>query len=90
MSEANGRPLRIMFHDEVRFGRIDDPRRCWASFPRRPLVHAAVVQEFTYAYAAVSPKDGVLDSLILPSVGTAMRTSFWKRSPSVIQTNSSL
>jgi hypothetical protein len=35
-------------------------------------------------------KDGVLDSLILPSVGTAMRTSFWKRSPSVIQTNSSL
>ena len=39
-------------------------------------MHAAVVQEFTYAYAAVSPQDGVLDSLILPSVGTAMMDLF--------------
>jgi len=76
MRKANGRPLRIMFHDEARFGRIDDPRRCWAPFPYRPLVRAAVVQEFTYAYAAVSPQDGVLDSLILPSVGTAMMDLF--------------
>jgi hypothetical protein len=76
MSKADGRPLRLMFHDEARFGRIDDPRRCWAPFPCRPLVHAAVVQEFTYAYAAVSPLDGVLDSLILPSVGTAMMDLF--------------
>ncbi len=27
-----------------------------------------VTQEYTYAYAAVSPGDGVLDTLILPSV----------------------
>ena len=27
-----------------------------------------VTQEYTYAYAAVSPLDGVLDTLILPSV----------------------
>lgn len=65
-----------MFHDEARFGRITDPRRCWAPFPSRPLVHAAVVQEFTYAYAAVSPLDGVLDSLILPSVGTTLMDLF--------------
>ena len=29
---------------------------------------AMVTQEYTYAYAAVSPVDGVLDTLILPSV----------------------
>ena len=76
MTKAKGRPLRIMFHDEARFGRISDPRRCWAPFPCRPLVHAAIVQEFTYAYAAVSPYDGVLDSLILPTVDTAMMSLF--------------
>jgi transposase len=76
MMKADGRPLRIMFEDEARFGRISDPRRCWAPFPFRPLVHAAVVQEFTYAYAAVSPHDGVLDSLILPGVGTDMMNLF--------------
>ena len=27
--------------------------------------------EYTYAYAAVSPVDGVMDSLILPEVNTA-------------------
>jgi hypothetical protein len=76
MSTAEGRPVRVMFHDEARFGRISDPRRCWAPFPCRPLVHAAIVQEFTYAYAAVSPSDGELDSLILPEVGTAMMGLF--------------
>jgi transposase len=39
-------------------------------------MHAAIVQEFTYAYAAVSPHDGILDSLILPAVGTAMMSLF--------------
>lgn len=34
----------------------------------RPLTQAMVTQEYTYAYAAVSPVDGVLDTLILPSV----------------------
>ena len=34
----------------------------------RPLTQAMVTQEYTYAYAAVSPFDGVLDTLILPSV----------------------
>ena len=76
MNKAKGRPIRVMFHDEARFGRISDPRRCWAPFPWRPVVHAAVVQEFTYAYAAVSPHDGVLDSLILPAVGTEMMSLF--------------
>ena len=57
-----------MFQDEARFGRISHTRYCWCPKPFRPLTHAMVTQEFTYAYAAVSPADGVLDTLILPSV----------------------
>ena len=69
-SEAFERPapLRLMFQDEARFGRISHTRYCWCPKPFRPLTHAMVTQEYTYAYAAVSPGAGVLDTLILPSV----------------------
>ena len=59
-------PLRLMFQDEARFGRISDTRRCWCPKPMRPMAKAMVTQEYTYAYAAVSPLDGMLDTLILP------------------------
>ena len=35
-----------------------------------------VTQEYTYAYAAVSPGDGALDTLILPSVNGGCRQIF--------------
>jgi DDE superfamily endonuclease len=73
---VQGRSLRIMFEDEARFGRINDPRRCWAPYPIRPLVKAAIVREFTYAFAAVSPHDGALDTLILPEVSTRAMNMF--------------
>ncbi|MFZ5916789.1 MAG: IS630 family transposase [Chloroflexota bacterium] len=63
-------PLRLMFQDEARFGRISDTRRCWCPKPTRPLCRAMVSQEYTYAYAAVSVSDGKLDSLILPYVNS--------------------
>lgn len=63
-------PLYLMFQDEARFGRITDPRRCWAPFPIRPLCKAMLTREYVYAYAAVSVTDGVLDSLILPTANT--------------------
>lgn len=63
-------PLRVMFQDEARFGRISDTRRCWCPKPVRPLCHAMVSQEYTYAYGAVSVMDGVFDSLIIPYVNT--------------------
>ena len=63
--------IRIMFQDEARFGRINIPRLCWAPMGVRPVVGSQVVREYTYAYAAVSPVDGVMDSLILPEVNTA-------------------
>jgi transposase len=57
-----------MFQDEARLGRMSDPRRCWAPAGVRPEVSAQVVREYEYAFAAVSPHDGTLDSLILPAV----------------------
>ena len=57
-----------MFQDKARFGRISDTRRCWCPKPMRPMAKAMVTQEYTYAYAAVSPLDGTLDTLILPWV----------------------
>ena len=40
----------------------------------RPMAKAMVTQEYTYAYAAVSPHDGMLDTLILPCVnGSCMQ-----------------
>ena len=66
----NARPLRLMFQDEARFGRISDTRYCWCRRPHRPLVHAMLTQQYTYAYGAVSPQDGAFDSLVLPHVNS--------------------
>lgn len=63
-----GRQVRLMFQDEARFGRINDPRRCWAPPGMRPEVGMQIVREYTYAFGAVSPHDGALVSLILPVV----------------------
>jgi transposase len=57
-----------MFQDEARFGRISAVRHSWCPRPWRPMVQAMVTQEYTYAYAALSPADGCLDSLVLPHV----------------------
>lgn len=65
-----------MFQDEGRFGRINDPRRCWAPPGVRPQVGAQLVREYSYAFAAVSPHDGTLDSLILPEVDTETMSIF--------------
>src|SRR3954470_22578082 len=65
-----------MFQDEARFGRITDPRRCWAPAGVRPEVSAQVVREYEYAFAAVSPHDGTLDTLVLPSVNAEAMSVF--------------
>jgi len=65
-----------MFQDEARFGRINPVKRCWVPKGVRPHVPAQIVREYTYAYAAVSPHDGVLDSLILPWVETGIMSLF--------------
>jgi hypothetical protein len=65
-----------MFEDEARFGRISDPRRCWAPAGMRPEVHTQIVREYEYAFAAVSPHDGTLDTLVLPWANTEARGIF--------------
>lgn len=65
-----------MFEDEARFGRINDPRRCWAPGGVRPIVGRRIVCEYTCAFGAVSPHDGVLDSLVLPTVDAETMSFF--------------
>ena len=51
-------PLRLMFEDEARFGRMSSTYAAWAPKPMRPMVELALVREFEYVYCAVSPQDG--------------------------------
>lgn len=74
--QAGVRAVRLMFQDEGRFGRISDPRRCWAPSGFRPATPGQFVREYSYAFAAVSPHDGVLDSLILPEVSAEAMSIF--------------
>jgi transposase len=74
--KQQGRAVRLMFQDEARFGRMQDPRRAWAPPGVRPLVPTEIVREYGYAYAAVSPHDGVLDSLVLPDVNAERMSLF--------------
>lgn len=69
-------PLRLMFQDEARFGRMSDPRSCWAPAPYRPVVNLALVREFRYEYAAVSPWDGCLDFMTAEKMNTENMSCF--------------
>jgi len=68
--------VRLMFQDEGRFGLLGKPRRCWAPVGVRPVVGARLVRKFSYVFAAVSPHDGVMDSLILPWVNAQTMSLF--------------
>jgi len=71
-----GLPVRLLFQDEGRFGRISDHRRCWAPLPSRPVVGHQVVREYVYVMSAVSPKDGRLVSLVMPWVDSEVMSIF--------------
>ena len=56
---------------------------CWAGLgaagrpsPWRPTVGARLQRQFLYAFAAVSPHDGVMDSLVLPWVNAETMSLF--------------
>ena len=65
-----------MFQDEGRFGRISLPHRCWAPPGLRPLCGAQIIREYIYAYSAISPSDGAIDSLIAPHANTEIMAIF--------------
>jgi len=69
-------PVRLMFEDEARFGRMSDPRACWAPAPQRPTVNLALVREFRYEYAAVSTWDGGLDYMTAEKMNTESMSRF--------------
>ena len=79
----------IMFQDEARFGRINAPNSCWVK-GERPTVYSQIVREYTYAYAAVCPFDGTLDSLILPWAFSVAMSVFLQKSQTGIKTNAYL
>lgn len=65
-----------MFQDEGRFGLLGTPRRCWAPRGTRPVVGARLERKYIYAFSAVSPHDGVMDSLVLPWVNAHTMSLF--------------
>ena len=65
-----------MFQDEGRFGLLGTPRRCWAPHALRPVVGARLERKYIYAFSAVSPHDGVMDSLVLPWVNAQTMSVF--------------
>lgn len=79
MKNQNKLPIRLMFQDEARFGRISDPHSCWAPMPLRPMVNRALVREFKYEYATVSPWDGALDYMTADKMNTENMSIFLKQ-----------
>ena len=73
---ASSLPVRLLFQDEGRFGRLSDQRRCWVPLPSRPVVGHQVIREYVYVMTAVSPKDGRLASLVMPWVDSEVMSVF--------------
>lgn len=71
-----GIPVRIMFQDEARFGRLPVIRTAWAPPGVRPVVKAALEREFRYVFGAVSPFEGDLDWMVAESTKTANMNMF--------------
>lgn len=68
-----------MAQDEGRFGRINEPRRCWAPAGIRPSTPKQIVREYFYVYAAVAPAIGKMTSLVLPYADTEMMNLFLRQ-----------
>ncbi len=74
-------PVRLLFQDEVRFGRLSDERRCWAPWPERPCVGKQIIREYAYGLVAVSLRDldhhpeGVKSTTNFDWINTLCRTS---------------
>jgi transposase len=69
-------PVKILFEDEARFGRLSDHRRCWAPMWERPVVGRQVIREYVYTIAAVCPADGNIVSLIMPWMDAEIMSVF--------------
>jgi len=70
------RPVRLLFQDEARFGRMVRIRRCWSPSPLRPTVDNGYERQFVYVYGAVSPLQGELDWMICREMNTTRMNEF--------------
>jgi hypothetical protein len=73
---VEGRPIRLMFQDEARFGRMVRPKCCWAPAPLRPTLDNGYERQFVYVYGAVSPHQGDLDWLLCREMNTQRMGEF--------------
>lgn len=73
---AKDKPLRVMFQDEARFGRISNLHSSWCPRPERPVCQVMLSQQYVYAYGAVSITDGKFESLILSGCNTEIMQIF--------------
>lgn len=71
-----GTPVKLLFQDEARFGRISDTRRCWTPMKKRPVVGQQVIREYLYAVAAVNPLEGEIVPLVMPWVDAEVMSIF--------------
>jgi hypothetical protein len=58
--------LLVLFQDEGRFGRINQPQACWRPKGVRPAVPFQIIREYEYGYAAISPNEGIIESFCMP------------------------
>ena len=65
-----------MFQDEAGFGRISNPKRCWAPKGMRPIVPRHHVREYRYAYGVVEPRTGASFFLVMPWANTTCMNIF--------------
>ena len=76
---VNNYPVCLMFQDEARFGRMSDPRKCWAPEGIRPLVMLALVRQFKYVFGAVCPSNGHFDYMIANDMRTPNMSRFLRQ-----------
>lgn len=74
----DNRPLKIWSEDEARFGRMGNPRKCWAPEGVRPVIPLQRIREYLYVFSATCPSTGETYSLILPLCNTAAMEAFLK------------
>jgi hypothetical protein len=72
-------PILLTFQDEARFGRLSDPRACWAPSPCRPKVQSALIRKYEYVFRTVPPQTGQLDLMVAPSMKTENMSKFLKQ-----------
>lgn len=63
-------PVRVLFQDEARFGRMCIPVSCWAPLPYRPVVCRSIERQFKYIYASVCPEEGKLFYMVKDKMNT--------------------